>query len=106
MPTPDVTVVRRLRVDVVVEGLVVVVELVVVDVEDFDAAGCRGAFVFCTCVDANAVMPEREVSVSAVASPRRIALLRMRGALFGRAFMSYYNSTPRVGVSEISLRAP
>jgi len=45
--------------------------------------------VFCTWVAANAVIPEREVSVIAVARPRRIALERMRGELFGRSFMSY-----------------
>ena len=94
VPTPDVMVVRRERVEVVVDVDVLVdafAEVVAADVvaADVDEAGCSGAFVFCTWVAANAVMPEREVSVIAVARPRRIALERMRGELFGRSFMSY-----------------
>ena len=86
MPTPGVTVVRRA--DRVVVRLVEVAVLVVVAevaaVVEAEADGCSGAFVFCTCVAANAVMPDSEVSVIAVAMPRRIALERMSGFVLDR----------------------
>jgi hypothetical protein len=101
--TPEVTVVRRLRVDVAVEVFVVVLPVVDAVVEDLaavdelDAAGCSGAFEFCTCVDANAVIPESDVSVIAVAKPRRIALERMRGFAFERLCMRVRRPFPRSG---------
>ena len=89
VPTPEVIVVRR------DDRVVVRLVDVLVDVDDADAAvvdaeadGCSGAFVFCTCVAANAVIPESEVSVIAVAIPRRIALERMIGFVFERVCMS------------------
>jgi len=90
VPTPEVTVVRRrpvvvVDVDVVVPGVLVVArdDVVVAVVAD----GCSGAFVFWTCDAANAVMPESDVRVIAVAIPRRIALDRTSGLGFERVRM-------------------
>jgi hypothetical protein len=76
VPTPGVRVVDR-RVVVLVRavgaGAGVGAAVVVA------AVGCSGAAAFRTWVPANAVMPPREVSVIAVASPRSIVLERMSG---------------------------
>jgi hypothetical protein len=48
--------------------------------------------VFCTCVAAKEVIPPSEVSVIAVATPRRTTPERMRG-LLDRSFMRYKDNT-------------
>jgi hypothetical protein len=82
--TPAPSVVRR---RVVVDGeVLVVVEVAAVDALGADAdTGWSGAFVFRTCVPANAVIPVSDARVIAVASPRSIALERTRGVVLGRS---------------------
>jgi hypothetical protein len=93
--TPEVTVVRR-RV-VVVAAVAAGAAVAAATFVFADAAGWSGAFVFCTCVAAKAVMPERDVRVSAVATPRRIALERMSGAVLVRFCMSLEDHAGALG---------
>jgi hypothetical protein len=73
---PEVTVVRRW---VVVVARDVGAGAGVASLAVVDALGLSGATAFCTCVDANAVMPASEETVIAVATARSTVTERMSG---------------------------
>jgi hypothetical protein len=79
---PVTVVVREVVVTAVDAGVAVAVAVDAVVVE---AAGLSGAASFCTCAAAKAFMLARDVSVTAVAMPRRSTPERMSG---GRCGMS------------------